>query len=155
LSEGPGRPDPADRRDEAQGGVGQTLREAIERTLQATTGPASGTRDRAGELLDEVARLGRGARDQVARRGQGARDELARRGQDAGAELARRGQEAGAELAKRLEALERRLASIEESLRSQEAAGPGAKPHDESPAGPGGSSTGSAARGGTKSQAEG
>jgi polyhydroxyalkanoate synthesis regulator phasin len=93
---------------EGERNVGDALRDAIERTLSATAGSASATRERAGELVDEVARRGRGARD-----------ELARRGQLTGAELARRGQDAGAELARRLEALERRLAEVEESLRRE------------------------------------
>lgn len=87
-------------------GVGDALREAIERTLQATAGSAAATRERAAELVDEVARRGRDARQDVTRRGQ-----------VAGADLARRGQDAGAELARRLEHLERRLAEVEESLR--------------------------------------
>lgn len=59
--------------------MGDALRTAIERTLQATAGPATTTRERAGELLDEVVRRGRGARDELARRGEDARDEVARR----------------------------------------------------------------------------
>ena len=86
--------------------MGDALREAIERTLNATAGSATSTRERAGELVDELARRGREARG-----------ELTRRGQVAGAELARRGQDAGAELGKRLEALERRLAEVEDDLR--------------------------------------
>jgi polyhydroxyalkanoate synthesis regulator phasin len=89
-------------------GVGDALRDAIERTLQATAGSAAVTRERAGELVDELARRGREARG-----------ELTRRGQVAGAELARRGQDAGAELARRLEALEQRLAEVEEGLRRE------------------------------------
>jgi hypothetical protein len=88
-------------------GVTEALRSAIQRTLEATARPE--TRERAADLLDEVARRGRGVRDEVARRGQ-----------EAGAELAKRGQEARDELAKQLEALEARLASIEEALRGQE-----------------------------------
>lgn len=95
------------RRQEDDRSVTDALREAIERTLQATAPAASQTRERAGELLDEVARLGQEAREELARRGQGARDELTRRGQEAGAELSRR-----------LEALEGRLASIEELVRA-------------------------------------
>ena len=38
----------------------EALRSAIERTFEATAGPAASTRDRAGELLDEVAKRGRG-----------------------------------------------------------------------------------------------
>ena len=104
-------------------GVGDSLREAIERTLQATAGSAAGTRERAAELLDEVARRGREASHGITRRGQ-----------VAGAELARRGQGAGAELARRLEHLERRLAEVEERLRPE----PGA----ESPPEAGGSGPG-------------
>jgi polyhydroxyalkanoate synthesis regulator phasin len=93
---------------EGERNVGDALRDAIERTLSATAGSASATRERAGELVDEVVRRGRGARD-----------ELARRGQLTGAELAKRGQDAGAELGRRLEALERRLAEVEDSLRRE------------------------------------
>lgn len=93
------RPDP-DR------GVADALREAVERTMQATGPAAAQTRERAGELLDEVARLG-----------QEARRELARRSQDAREGLARRGLEAGAEVGRRLEVLERRLATLEDLVR--------------------------------------
>ena len=86
--------------------MADALRDAIERTLQATAPAASQTRERAGELLDEVARLGEEARAELSRRGQGAREEITRRRQGAGAELSRR-----------LEAVERRLASVEELLR--------------------------------------
>ena len=103
--------------------VGDTLREAIEGTLSATTGSASATRERAGELVDEVVR-----------RAGGAGHELTRLGQLTGAELARRGQDAGAELARRLEALERRLAEVEESLRREAGQGAGQRP--EGPDGP-------------------
>jgi polyhydroxyalkanoate synthesis regulator phasin len=89
-------------------GVGDALRDAVERTLAATAGSAASTRDRAGELVDEISRRGRDAREG-----------LTRRGQAAGAELAKRGQDAGAELARRLEALEQRLAEVEEDLRRQ------------------------------------
>jgi polyhydroxyalkanoate synthesis regulator phasin len=103
-------------------GVPEALRDAIQRTLDATAGPTASTRERAADLLDDVARLSREARDQLARRGQEAGAQLARRSQEAGADLARRGQEAGAELTKQLEALERRLASLEEALRTDEEA---------------------------------
>ena len=89
-------------------GVADALRDAIERTLQATAPAAAQTRDRAGGLLDEVTR-----------RGQEARAELARRGQEAREGLARRGQEAGIDLARRLESLDARLAAIEELLRGR------------------------------------
>ena len=86
-------------------GVADSVRAAVERTMRATAGSAATTRDRAGELVDDVVRRGREARD-----------ELARRGQEAGAELARRGQEATGEVGRRLELLERRLAEIETRL---------------------------------------
>ena len=94
-------------------GVADALRSAIQHTLDATAPPQ--TRERATELLDEVARRGREVRDEVARRGQ-----------EASAELAKRGQEARDELAKQLEALEERLASIEDALRRQ--GGEGSEP---------------------------
>jgi polyhydroxyalkanoate synthesis regulator phasin len=100
-----------------ESGVTEALRAAIERTLAATAPAAAQTRERAGELVDEIARRGQDAREELARRGQEAGAELAKRGQ----ELTRRGQEAQAELAKQLEALERRMASIEELLRRSEA----------------------------------
>jgi polyhydroxyalkanoate synthesis regulator phasin len=90
--------------------------------MRATAGSAAMTRDRAAELVDEVApnppaALGDGA----PLRGRDARDELARRGQGAGAELARRGQEATGEVGRRLELLERRLAELEQRLGEPEA----------------------------------
>ena len=92
--------------------MADALRDAVERTLQATAGSAASTRERAAELLDEVSRRGREAREELARRGQGA-----------GVEIARRGQEASAELSRRLEHLEQRLASVEDAL-SDEQEGP-------------------------------
>jgi polyhydroxyalkanoate synthesis regulator phasin len=102
--------------------VADALRAAIDRTLSVVgTPPRAGapgiSRERATQLLDEVAKLGHDAREELARRGQSARDELTRRGQGAGAELARRGQGAAEELAQRLEAFERRLAVLEDALR--------------------------------------
>jgi polyhydroxyalkanoate synthesis regulator phasin len=44
-------------------GPSEALRDAIERTFEATIGSAAETRDRAAELLDEVVRRGREARD--------------------------------------------------------------------------------------------
>jgi polyhydroxyalkanoate synthesis regulator phasin len=109
MSEPP--PTPRDHDETApEGGVAEALRAAVERTMRATAGSAATTRDRAAELVDEVARRGRDARD-----------ELARRGQEAGAELARRGQEATGEVGRRLELLERRLAELERRLGESEA----------------------------------
>ena len=89
---GPGEQPPA-------GGVADSLRAAVERTMKATTGSAQSTAERAGELVDDVVRRGRGARGQ----------------------LARRGQEATGEVGRRLEALERRLAELENSLGDRQA----------------------------------
>ena len=82
-------------RDDAEaqgGGTSEALRSAIEKTFAATAGSAAETRERAGELLDDVARRGQEAREEVSRRGQEAREEVARRGQEAREEVARRGQ---------------------------------------------------------------
>ena len=43
----------------------EALRSAIERTFEATASSAAGTRERAVELLDEVAKRGRNVRDQL------------------------------------------------------------------------------------------
>ena len=104
MSEPPRTPD-EDERTAPEGGVADAVRAAVERTMRATAGSAATTRDRAADLVDEVARRGRETRD-----------ELARRGQEAGAGLARRGQEATGEVGRRLEALERRLAELEGRL---------------------------------------
>jgi hypothetical protein len=45
----------------------EALRAAIDRTFEATAGSAASTRDRAVDLLDEVAKRGRGVRDQLGR----------------------------------------------------------------------------------------
>ena len=97
--------DPTPAPGDPESGVADSVRAAVERTMRATAGSAASTRDRAGELVDDVVRRGREARD-----------ELARRGQEAGAELARRGQEATGEVGRRLEVLEQRLGEIESRL---------------------------------------
>jgi polyhydroxyalkanoate synthesis regulator phasin len=107
-------PTPPDREEpsgegRSEGGVADALRSAVERTMRATAGSASGSRERAAELVDEVVRRGREARD-----------ELARRGQEAGAGLARRGQEATGEVGRRVELLERRLAELERRLGAEQ-----------------------------------
>jgi len=104
MSEPPRTPDD-DEATAPEGGVADAVRAAVERTMRATAGSATTTRDRAADLVDEVARRGRETRD-----------ELARRGQEAGAGLARRGQEATGEVGRRLETLERRLAELEGRL---------------------------------------
>jgi hypothetical protein len=53
---------------EGERNVGDALRDAIERTLSATAGSASATRERAGELVDEVVKLGLGARRELEKR---------------------------------------------------------------------------------------
>jgi histidinol dehydrogenase len=83
-------------------GVTEALRAAIEGTLseagkRARKGSAALRPERATQLLDEVARRGQKARD----------------------ELTRRGQEAREEMTVRLEALERRLARLEDALRTK------------------------------------
>jgi hypothetical protein len=105
----PEGPDPAQ-----QGGVADSLRAAVERTMKATAGSAA---ERAGELVDDVVQRGREARD-----------ELGRRGQAAGVGLVRRGQEATGEVGRRLELLERRLAELEHRLGDQETPTDGDRP---------------------------
>jgi polyhydroxyalkanoate synthesis regulator phasin len=108
--------------------VGDALRSAVERTLAATAGSASGTRQRARELLDEVSRRGEVAREELGRRGDAARQEVSRRGDAARQDLARRGEAARGEVAKaqetasrgladRIGLLERRLSELEQALR--------------------------------------
>lgn len=48
-----------------KGGPSDALRAAIERTFEATADSAAGTRDRAMDLLDEVARRGRDVRGRL------------------------------------------------------------------------------------------
>jgi polyhydroxyalkanoate synthesis regulator phasin len=118
MNDEPDSPEAGDDRP-ADGGVAETLRSAVERTMRATAGSAADSRERAAELFDDVVRRGREARD-----------ELARRGQEAGVELARRGQEATGEVGRRLELLEARLAELEARLASEADAPsePGARP---------------------------
>ena len=51
----------------------EALRSAIERTFDATAGSAAGTRDRAVELLDEVAKRGHEVRSQLGKLESGVR----------------------------------------------------------------------------------
>jgi polyhydroxyalkanoate synthesis regulator phasin len=105
-----------------EGGVTDALRSAIERTLAATAPAAGQTRERAGEIVDEISKRGQGARDELARRGQVAGAEIAWLGQAARDVLSKRGLEATGELRSQLDALEKRLASVEERLRSAQGA---------------------------------
>lgn len=98
-------------------GVAEALRTAIERTLAATAPAAGQTRERAEAVVDEISKRSLEAREELARRGQLAGAEVARLGQDAREALSRRGFEATGELRSQLDALERRLASVEERLK--------------------------------------
>ena len=100
------------------GSVADALRAAIEKTLAATAPAAGQTRDRAGEIVGEISKRGQGARDELARRGQEAGAEIARLGQEAREALSKRGLEATGELRTQLDVLERRLASVEDRLKS-------------------------------------
>jgi polyhydroxyalkanoate synthesis regulator phasin len=105
--------------------VGEALRAAVERTLAATAESASGTRERAQELLDDVVRRGQSAGQEVARRSESATTRLA----DAIGELRAADSEGMRELAERLEAVERRLDALEHrSKRGRPHSGSGTSP---------------------------
>ncbi len=104
-----------------EGRITDALRAAIERTLAATAPAAGQTRNRAGEIVDEISKRGQEAREGLARRGQEAGAEIARLGQEAREALSRRGLEATGELRSQLDSLEKRLASVEDRLRSAQA----------------------------------
>lgn len=102
-----------------RGGASEALRSAIERTFAATAGSAAETRERAGELLDDVARRGQDARDEVTRRGQEAREApralIARVG-DAVQRL--RGVDVEA-MRREIESLRKRVAELEQADKSK------------------------------------
>jgi polyhydroxyalkanoate synthesis regulator phasin len=111
---------PDRRPDDQIKGLSDALRQAVERTYAATAGSAADTRERAGELLDEVTRRGSGALGEVKDRGTGALGEVKVRGTGALDEVKGRGSEArGAvgdavsALRKEVESLRRRLADLE------------------------------------------
>jgi polyhydroxyalkanoate synthesis regulator phasin len=110
--------DPTGAPESDDGRVADALRAAIERTLAATAPAAGQTRDRAGEIVGEISKRGQGARDELARRGQEAGAEIARLGQEAREALSKRGLEATGELRSQLDLLEKRLASVEDRLKS-------------------------------------
>lgn len=110
--------EPAHSSESDDGGVADALRAAIERTLAATAPAAGQTRERAGEIVGEISKRGQGARDELARRGQEAGAEIAKFGQEAREALSKRGLEATGELRSQLDALEKRLASVEDRLKS-------------------------------------
>ncbi len=89
--------------------VGDALRNAVERTLAATAESATGTRERAQGVLDDVVRRSRNAREEVARRGESAGSRLA----DAIGELRAADGETIRRLGERLDEIERRLADLE------------------------------------------
>lgn len=91
--------------------VGDSLRAAVERTLSATAGSATGTRQRAQDLLDDVVRRGQAARDEVTRRSEGATSRIA----DAIGELRAADDADMAALTRRIDDLEARLAAVEQA----------------------------------------
>ncbi len=105
---------PGDKAEGASGAeaVGDALRSAVERTLAATAGSATETRDRAQGLLDDVVRRGQSARDRVAKRGEDATNRLA----EAIGELRAADGEDLETLSGRLDAVEARLRSVEGKL---------------------------------------
>jgi polyhydroxyalkanoate synthesis regulator phasin len=78
--------------------LSEALRQAVERTYTATAGSAADTRERAGELLDEVTRRGSSALDEVRDRGGEARDAMG---------------DVVSSLRREVESLRRRLAELE------------------------------------------
>jgi polyhydroxyalkanoate synthesis regulator phasin len=105
--------DGGEERRESQGSgpeaVGESLRTAVERTLAATAESASGTRERAQGLLDDVVRRGQSAGQEVARRSESATTRLA----EAIGELRAADSEGLRALAERLAEIERRLDALE------------------------------------------
>ena len=91
--------------------VGEALRSAVEKTLAATAESATGTRDRAQELLDDVVRRGQSAREEVTRRRETATARLA----EAIGELRTADRESVERIEDRLIAIERRIAALEAS----------------------------------------
>jgi polyhydroxyalkanoate synthesis regulator phasin len=103
------------------GGLPEALRTAVERTLAATASSAATTRERAQELVGDV---GAGAGAPLRERAGELLDEVARLGQEAGQRIARRGKEAreavglagSGEIARieaRVQALEARVNELE------------------------------------------
>ena len=101
----PEHPPPAESPERA----GDALRAAVERTLSATADSATGTRQRAQSLLDDVVRRGQEAREEVTRRGEEATTRLA----EAIGDLRSAETEEVAELRRRIAHLESRLAAVE------------------------------------------
>ena len=115
MSDSHGGADPEDPKAGAGSGaeaVGDALRNAVERTIAATAGSASETRERAQGLLDDVVRRGQSAREEVARRGEEASTRLA----EAISDLRAADDEDLSRLADRLAAAESRIAALEAAL---------------------------------------
>lgn len=93
-------------------GVGDALKAAVERTLAATAGSATGTRQRAQELVDDVVRRGNAARQRVTRGGEEATMRLA----DAIGDLRAADGEELSDLSGRIVDLEARLIRVERLL---------------------------------------
>jgi len=96
-------------------GVGDALRAAVERTLSATAGSATETRQRAQGLLDDVVRRGQVAREEVARRGEVASARLA----EAIGELRAVDDQDRDAIMDRLAGVERRIARLEGRLETE------------------------------------
>jgi polyhydroxyalkanoate synthesis regulator phasin len=116
-------------REEQSKGLSEALRDAVERTFTVTAGSASETRERAGELLDEVARRGTDAREAMdearramLRRSQEARRApraLAQRVRDAARMIRRGSPEEVEELRAEVTRLRRELADLQRQERSR------------------------------------
>ena len=91
--------------------VGEALRSAVEKTLAATAESATGTRERAQELLDDVVRRGQSAREEVTRRRETATARLA----EAIGELRTADRESLERIEERLAGIEGRIAALEGS----------------------------------------
>ena len=104
-------------RDSSSGpeGVGDALRAAVERTLAATAGSATETRQRAQGLLDDVVRRGQVAREEVARRSEEATARVA----EAIGDLRTTDDGEGGQVEERLAGIERRIAALEARLHAQ------------------------------------
>jgi len=107
---------PDRRPDEQIKDLSEAVRQAVERTFAATAGSAADTRERAGELLDEVTRRGGGALDEVRERGSGALDEVRDRGADAREAVG----DAVSSLRAEVESLRRRLAELESKAKPKD-----------------------------------
>jgi polyhydroxyalkanoate synthesis regulator phasin len=97
--------------------ISDALRNAVEGTFQATAGSAAETKEKAAELLDEVAERGRGAREEVVRRGKDAREGVVRRGTEARNKATTASADVVSRVEDELRAISERLAKLEAALR--------------------------------------